>query len=154
MNKNHYTLLYIFLMASILFLHSCNEKVVQVIPEQQFAEIKKVLYAQQEAWNDGDIEKFMEGYWNNEAMSFVGKSGVKYGWTTTLNNYKKGYPDVDAMGKLNFDVIELRPLSHDVYYMLGQYTLTRKEDKPTGYFSLIWQKIDGQWLITSDHTSG
>ncbi len=118
------------------------------------AAIRSALTTQQEAWNQGDIDAFMKGYWNDEAMSFVGKSGVNYGWTTTLNNYKKGYPDAEAMGKLHFDIIELRPLSHDAYYMLGQYTLTRKDDKPTGYFSLIWQKINGQWLITSDHTSG
>ena len=144
----------------LLFSTSCKVKKAIGTTEDQNA-IKKVLSIQQEAWNQGNIEAFMEGYWNDESMTFVGKNGVNYGWTTTLNNYKNGYPDTDAMGQLHFDVIELRALSHDAYYMLGQYTLTRggddlakKDDKPTGYFSLIWQKIDGRWLITSDHTSG
>jgi len=143
---------YTLLLMSILLI-SCSTK-KSIDTKTHDIAIRKVLSAQQEAWNKGNIDAFMKGYWNDEAMTFVGSRGVNYGWKTTLDNYKKSYPDSDTMGKLHFDVIELRPLSYDSYYMLGQYTLTRKEDKPTGYFSLIWQNINGQWVITSDHTSG
>jgi len=154
MNKNNYTPIYIFLMGSILFLYSCNKKVVQASPEQQFTEIKKVLYAQQAAWNNGDIEKFMEGYWKSEELSFVGKSGPTYSWASTLSNYQKGYPNREVMGTLKFDIHNIRSVAQNVCYMIGKYTLTRKNDMPSGHFTLLWEKKNGQWLITSDHTSG
>jgi len=119
-----------------------------------FVQIKKVLYDQQAAWNKADIDAFMQGYLKTEDLSFVGKSGITKGWQKTLENYQKGYPNADAMGQLKFDILELKALSKDHCIMHGRFTLIRKEDKPTGYFTLIWQKVDGQWLITTDHTSG
>jgi len=71
-----------------------------------------------------------------------------------MNNYKKGYPDQATMGKLDFEVIEIKILSADAAYMIGKYTLKRKEDSSSGYFNLLWNKIEGKWLIVSDHTSG
>ena len=70
-------------------------------------EIMGVMAMQEKAWSDGDVHQFMEGYWKSENLSFVGKSGINKGWQTTLDNYIKGYPTKDAMGKLTFDVLEL-----------------------------------------------
>ena len=124
------------------------------ISKLDVAEIKKVLNMQEEAWSKGDLEGFMQGYWKDTRLTFVGKNGIKYGWKTTLHNYREGYPDKEAMGKLHFEVLDLTPLSPGIYYMLGRYTLTRKEDEPSGIFSLVWKKIDDKWVIISDHTSG
>ena len=118
------------------------------------AEIKSVMKMQEKAWSDGDVHQFMEGYWKSENLSFVGKSGVNKGWQTTLDNYIKGYPTPDAMGTLTFEILEMNRISNDTYHMIGRYTLIRKEDKPTGLFTLIWKYINGKWLIVSDHTSG
>ena len=115
--------------------------------------IQNVLDLQVEAWNKGDIDSFMQGYWNSEELCFIGASGVSYGWNKVLENYKKGYPDKEAMGKLSFDILEKRALSSDHYMVLGKFQLERKVDMPSGFFSLIWRKIDGNWKIISDHTS-
>ena len=117
-------------------------------------EIKSVMQMQEKAWSDGDVHQFMEGYWNSENLSFVGKSGINKGWKTTLDNYIKGYPTRDSMGILTFNILEMNRISDNAYHMIGRYTLVRKEDKPTGLFTLIWKYIDGKWLIVSDHTSG
>jgi len=122
----------------ILFLSSCANKALS--PDEETAmhdEIKKVLFDQQDHWNNGSIDDFMKGYWHSDKLSFVGKSGVNRGWNTTLNNYKKNYPDRDAMGKLSFDILELRTLSRNSCYMIGKYTLERKSDRPSGHFTLI-----------------
>ena len=116
--------------------------------------IKAVMKMQEQAWSKGDVHQFMEGYWKSEELSFVGRSGINKGWQTTLDNYIKGYPTKDAMGTLTFDILEMNRISDDAYHMIGRYTLVRKEDKPTGLFTLIWKKMDGKWLIVSDHTSG
>jgi len=118
------------------------------------AAIRSVMRMQEKAWSDGDVHQFMEGYWKSEQLTFVGKSGINKGWQTTLNSYIKGYPTKDAMGKLTFDILEMNRISDTAYHMIGRYTLVRKEDQPTGLFTLIWRYIDGRWVIVADHTSG
>ena len=73
-------------------------------------EIQQVLSAQQKSWNEGKIEGYMQGYWNNDSLTFVGKKGVTRGWKNTLANYKKSYPDKTAMGKLNLELISIKIL--------------------------------------------
>ncbi len=114
--------------------------------------IRKVLENQQAAWNEGDIERFMEGYWKSDSLQFIGRS-IRYGWKATLEGYKKGYPDKAAMGTLQFDLWQFRKLSEDVWLVTGKYTLIREKDKPSGPFTLIFRKIEGRWLIVYDHTS-
>lgn len=114
--------------------------------------ILKVMHQQEQDWNNGDIEAFMQGYWQSDSLMFIGKNGIKYGWQTTLDNYKKSYPDKAAMGKLTFEILKLEQ-SNNTAYMLGKWSLVRNEDNPNGYFTLYWKKINDNWVITIDHTS-
>ncbi len=133
--------------------YSCSSaKIISPIDAKNA--ILSVMDMQERAWSDGDIHQFMEGYWKSEKLSFVGKSGINKGWETTLNNYLKGYPTKEVMGKLTFEVLELNRISNHSYHMIGRFTLIREVDKPTGLFTLIWKYIDHQWVIVSDHTSG
>ncbi|RKR80843.1 ketosteroid isomerase-like protein [Mucilaginibacter gracilis] len=116
-------------------------------------EIRKVLEEQRTAWNNGDIPQFMQGYWQSDSLMFVGKSGVNYGWQTTLNHYKKGYPDKAAMGQLTFNIIKIELLDKTNAFVLGGWNLKRENDAPGGYFTLWFRKIKGQWKIVCDHTS-
>ena len=117
--------------------------------------IRASMQLQVEAWNAGDLEKFMSTYWQNDSLMFIGKSGVTYGWVNTLNNYKKGYPDKDAMGTLSFEIIQVRRLSVLYYYVTGKWHLARKEGKGDlgGHYTLLFKKIKGNWVIISDHSS-
>lgn len=146
---------YLFAVVLAISLWSCASNKLSTAPVSQAeAAIKTVMAMQEQAWSDGDIDKFMTGYWKSEELSFIGRSGPNYGWQTTLDNYKKGYPTKEKMGKLTFDILKLNRLAPDVYYMIGKYTLVRSDDTPTGYFSLVWKQINGEWKIVSDHTSG
>lgn len=115
--------------------------------------IIQTLQMQEDAWSAGDIDAFMEGYWKSPKLTFTGKRGVTYGWQETKDNYEKGYPTKEDMGKLEFNVHELIPLAPDVYKVIGEFKLYRKKDNPSGYFTLVWKYIDGKWVIISDHTS-
>ena len=115
--------------------------------------VKNLLENQRQAWNQGNIEAFMEGYWKSEQLQFIGQNGVTYGWDNTLKRYKKGYPDKAAMGQLTFDIINVDKRSKKVISMLGKFTLKRDNDEPSGYFLLIFQKIKKKWVIVADHTS-
>lgn len=121
---------------------------------QKKSEIMEVLNRQQENWNKGDIETFMQDYWKSDELKFIGKNGVVKGWNATLERYLKSYPDRATMGQLKFDIKEIDFHSKKSAWVLGQWQLTRPEKGDLGgFFTLIFKKIDGKWVIVSDHTS-
>ena len=115
--------------------------------------IRRVLDEQTKEWNRGDVKGFMQGYWKNDSLIFVGKSGVNWGWKQALENYKKRYPDTTAMGKLSFEIIVIRKLSPEYYYVVGKWMLTRSLGDLSGHYDLLLKRIHGVWLIVADHTS-
>lgn len=117
------------------------------------ADIRRLLANQIKDWNKGDVESFMQSYWKSDSLVFVGKSGVTRGWQQTLDNYKKGYPDAEAMGRLSFDILEVRPISEAHYFVIGKWMLQRKAGDLSGHYTLLLRKIEGQWKIVADHSS-
>jgi ketosteroid isomerase-like protein len=115
--------------------------------------IRHLLTEQTAAWNRGDVASFMNGYWENDSLMFIGKSGITYGWTNTLNNYKKGYSDTTAMGKLSFNIISVKRLSKQYYHVVGKWLLKRSIGDLSGHFTLLFKKINGNWVIIADHSS-
>lgn len=115
--------------------------------------IRKALNEQLNAWNNGDIPRFMQTYWQSDSLMFIGKSGVTYGWQATMDNYKKGYPDTAAMGKLDFKLLEFKPISPDYYFVVGKWHLKRSIGDVGGHFTLLFRRIKGQWMIIADHSS-
>ena len=115
--------------------------------------ILTLLHNQQIAWNKGDIESFMQGYWKSDSLVFVGKTAPLYGWQSTIDRYKKTYPGKDAMGQLTFGILKLDVLDSKNAFVLGSWHLTRKAGALGGYFTLWFKKINGEWKIVCDHTS-
>src|SRR4030095_2109451 len=115
--------------------------------------VRNVLAKQNAAWNRGDVDAFMIGYWDNDSLMFIGKSGVTYGYKNTLANYKRNYPDTATMGKLTFTLIQVKQLSPQYFYITGKYYLTRTIGDASGHFTLMFRKINGKWVIISDHSS-
>lgn len=115
--------------------------------------IRRILHEQILAWNRGDLEAFMKGYWNNDSLQFVGKSGVTYGYVNTLNNYKKNYSSPDLMGQLSFNILQVKQLSAQYCFVLGQWFLKRKAGDVGGHYTLLFRKIKNSWYIVSDHSS-
>jgi ketosteroid isomerase-like protein len=115
--------------------------------------ILKLLDTQTAAWNKGDLQGFMKGYWENDSLRFIGKSGITYGWSNTLANYKRGYPDTAAMGKLNFTILVVKKLSPRYYEVVGKWYLKRSIGDASGHYTLLLRKIKGSWVIVSDHSS-
>lgn len=115
--------------------------------------IRAVMDEQIKAWNSGNIDAFMQTYWKSDSLLFVGSKGLTYGWQTTLENYKKRYPDTVTMGKLDFEILQIKPLSSEYSFVLGKWHLKRTIGDAGGYFTLLFRKINGKWLIVVDHTS-
>lgn len=116
-------------------------------------EITGMLSGQEQQWNAGSLEKFMEPYWKNDSLMFIGKNGVTYGWNKTLANYRRSYPDAAAMGILKFDIIEMKRLSAVYYHVVGKWHLTRNAGDLSGHFTLLIKKIGQNWKIVADHSS-
>ena len=116
-------------------------------------QVRKLLYDQNKAWNRGDLENFMTGYWESDSLMFIGKNGVTYGWKNTLNNYKKNYPDTVAMGKLIFSFITMKRLSFQYFHVVGKWHLDRTIGNASGAFTLLLKKIKNRWVIIADHSS-
>lgn len=137
------------LLTAVLFVTTFISQ-AQSKDEQQ---IRSLLQTQVEAWNRGDLEAFMQTYWKSDSLMFIGKNGIKWGWDETLANYKKGYPDTAAMGKLSFNIIHVKRLSVMYYYVVGKWMLTRSIGDLSGHYDLLLRKIKGRWVIISDHSS-
>ncbi|MDB5111862.1 MAG: hypothetical protein JWR67_2976 [Mucilaginibacter sp.] len=135
------------LLSCFLLLSSC------LLLAQDRQAILNVLETQRVAWNKGDLEGFMQGYWKSDSLLFVGRTAPTHGWQATLDRYKKNYPDRAAMGTLTFNILKVELLNATNAFMLGGWHLQREKDTPGGYFTLWFKKINGEWKIVVDHTS-
>lgn len=123
------------------------------VPPGAAKAIGQVLYAQQAAWNRGDIAAFMEGYLRSDSLVFVGSSGPQYGWQNTYERYLRTYDTPEKMGQLSFTIVQMSMLGKKHCRMLGRWHLKRSIGDIGGYFTLIWLRTPGGWKIIADHTS-
>jgi len=136
------------LLILIIMLVSCNS----IDQKKDKDEIKMALLKSAEDWSDGDIEAYMNVYWKSEELQFIGKNGITYGWQKTLENYIKGYPSKEHTGKLTFEILNINFLAKGLYSLTGKYHLERTVGNTNGIYTLIFKKIDGKWVIISDHS--
>jgi len=132
-----------------LVLHSC----VTFDAGDPIAEIESVLTAQCDAWNRGDIDAYMEGYWNSDSLLFTSGGSVRRGWKETLEKYKARYDTREKMGMLVFSGMEYHPTSPGSAWVFGRWRLERAGDRPGGVFTLVLRKFPEGWRIVHDHTS-
>jgi len=123
------------------------------IEVEETAAIRAVLEGQQAAWNAGDVEGFMEGYWRSADLRFASGGSVTQGWAETLRRYQTRYPDRAAMGVLSFSDLDIGLAAPDTGFVFGHWRLERADDAPGGLFTLIFRKVDGAWVVVHDHTS-
>ncbi len=137
---------------TLVFLLACAKATKQA-GQEDLSKIEKLMKEQESAWNQGDLEAFMLPYWNSDSLIFIGKRGPTYGWKKTLDNYKKSYPDKEAMGILKFTNLEIKPVGEENALVVGKWELFRIADTLSGHYSLIWAKKNGSWKIIADHSS-
>tara|TARA_B100001250_G_scaffold60319_1_gene47052 strand:+ start:33 stop:497 length:465 start_codon:yes stop_codon:yes gene_type:complete len=144
---------------SFLLVFSCNlenksqDTYSTIQDSKEIHAIKTMLKTQQDCWNKGDIEGFMQGYWNSKELIFTSlKHKPTYGWKETLKRYKESYPSKESMGELIFNIIDLELTSNTTATLKGKWELIKKDDHPNGIFWLNINKFDNNWLITKDST--
>ncbi len=137
----------------MLLFASCNSQIKSNENNLGVQSVLAALHTQQECWNNGDIDCFMAGYWQNDSLMFVSGDNVAYGWQKVLDNYKRKYNTPELMGHLTFNVVKTDQLSSDAIMVVGSWKLNRDTVDIQGKFSLLWRNIDGEWKIVIDHTS-
>ena len=133
----------------LLLISGCS---TQINEAEITAAVTEVLTTQAEAWNKGNIEEFMEGYWNSPDLSFTSDGNINRGYDGVLQRYKTNYSP-ETMGILTFSDLEITPLSNDAAFVLGTFKLDRAPDNPEGKFTLLFRKFEEGWKVIHDHTS-
>ena len=138
----------IVLFSFLIFLVCCKST-------NHCNEIYNLMKQQEDAWNNGNLENFMNVYWKNDSLVFIGKSGINYGWEKTIRNYKNSYKSKEQMGTLKFNNIICNPINDSTNIVTGKWSLKRNNSigNINGFYSLIWVKKQTGWKITYDHTS-
>ena len=142
-----------WIYSGVLFFFSAFIFAQQSVSKNDSISIVSKLFKQQDDWNTGDLDAFMEAYLNTENLVFSGSSGPIYGWKATRDRYKKSYSTRQLMGTLDFEILNIISLSDSVAQLQGSFYLKRKMEDSRGFFTLTWLKIKDQWFIISDHTS-
>ena len=139
-----------------LILLSVATILIQALAFSQSADEKSILQIltnQTKYWNQGNLDEFVKGYWHHDSLMFIGQSGVTYGYQNTLNNYKQNYSDTAKMGKLRFEIIKVQKLSNEYYFVVGKWFLQRSVGDLDGHYTLLFRKINNEWVIVADHSS-
>ena len=120
---------------------------------EAIAQIRSVLREQQDAWNRGDIDGFMNGYARSASTVFISEDTIRRGWETVRDRYRAKYSNRAKMGRLTFSNVEITLLCSDAAVVLGRWRLERAKDRPHGRFTLIFKRLPDGWRIVQDHTS-
>lgn len=145
------------IMMATLALPACQTAAPIEVHVQQDdtveTQIIAVLKRQQAAWNAGNIDAFMTGYWNSPELRFASGGTVTRGFEPTLNRYHERYSNRALMGELSFDGLEVVQLAPDAAVLHGAWHLKREADAPGGLFTLVFRRMEGEWKIISDTTT-
>ena len=134
----------------LLFAGSFSVSLAQSFAEKQ---IRDVMDKSANDWSAGNIDEFMKSYWNSDSVMYVGTRNITYGYQNMLNAYKRSFPDTASMGKLTFNLVDIRELSPEYYLVTGKFFLARTVGNANGVFTVLFRKINGKWLIVYDHSS-
>ena len=124
-------------------------------PAPDRAAIAGVLAAQADAWNRGDLDAFLRGYWNSEHTVFAGGDTVHHGFEAMARRYREAYPTKEKMGTLSFSNLTFESLEPDRAVVTGSWALelAGSDERPGGVFTLLWRRFPDGWKIVHDHTS-
>lgn len=143
-----------FFIVSACFIISSTIVADERKPSTEEEQIRSLLDDQVVAWNKGDLEGFMKGYWNSEELTFYSGKDVKTGWKSTMQRYKERYQGKGKeMGKLKFSGLEIQSIGPMAAIVKGRWQVELKKEKLEGLFTLLLRKTADGWRIVHDHTS-
>lgn len=116
------------------------------------AELEQMMHASADAWTADDLDAFMLAFHNSPDLTFAIPPGITKGWQPLKERYAKSI----AKSNLWFTDIEKTVITADTALVFARFHNEMKADKSysTGLTTLLCKKIDGNWVIVHDHSSG
>lgn len=145
---------------SVLFCAASAVAMVASVPAETPAvptakAIGQTLDASAAAWSAGDLKTFMTCYERSPGTRFVGASGVVSGYDAIEAMYASTYRKTGAgLGKLMLQVLEVKELGSEYAFAVVRYRLKPDSGgEESGFSTLLFHKVGGRWVISSDHSS-
>jgi len=105
------------------------------------------------AWNRGDIDGYLSDYWHSDKVRWVSEGKVSYGFEAIASAFRARFNSTENMGNLEVADLEIQLISKSDALVFGAWTQTTRTARRTGVFTVHMKKIDGEWLVVSDHSS-
>ena len=105
------------------------------------------------AWNRGDIDGYLAAYWHSDKVRWVSEGIVHHGFETIAAVCKARFNSPDNMGRLEVANLDIQLLGEGDALIFGEWIQTTRTTRPHGIFTVHLKKIEGEWLIVSDHSS-
>jgi ketosteroid isomerase-like protein len=142
-----------FIAIAITLLAACSTP-RRAFSDRDRADVVAVLDAQAAAWNRADLDGYMAGYLRSPDLVFTSGGKIRRGWDETFTKYKTKYgTDPATMGKLAFEILDVRGVGADGAIVLGRWTLTDTPNAGAGIFSVVLERTGDGWRVVHDHTS-
>lgn len=141
--------------ATLLLVMSAACAAAQTPGSDAIGDVRAVWTAQVDAWNRGDLEAFMAGYWKSSDLVFFSNGTETRGWQETLDRYRARYQaEGKQMGTLDFPQLDFSMLGTETVLTRGRWRLTMPDGKElSGMTSVIFRKLPEGWRIVHDHSS-
>jgi ketosteroid isomerase-like protein len=145
---------YVVALIALLLALLVPDVVRRIRKESASPDVRNLLDAQQTAWNAGDLDGFMLGYWNDPELTFYTDNTVEKGYEPLKQRYFKKYKaDGKEMGKLTFSDVEAKPQSPTFVVVRGKWKLEKSTETRDGLYTLWVEEKPEGWRIVHDHSS-
>ena len=142
------------LVVSALWMSGCagaqselrSEPVVTPFDE---GAVLAILQDSAAAWSRGDLDAFVSVYADD--CLFMTPAGLTRGKQKILERYRQRYPDRQAMGALQLEVLETRTAPPNGIAVAARWVLSYP-DQPasSGHTLVIFRHLKGGWKIVQD----
>ena len=105
------------------------------------------------AWNNGDLDGYLAGYWESEQTRYISNGKVIQGHAAIVAHYKSRLGESADFGRLELLQFEVELLGERDALVFGRFCHTHNDTAVTGAFTIHLRNFDGTWLIVLDHSS-
>jgi ketosteroid isomerase-like protein len=116
---------------------------------RQQLDVVKIILAQQDAWNKGDLDAYLSHYKNAPDTQAVLATLVR-GFDNIRSAYRLNFPNKDTMGAIEDSEVEVRALGDNFALATGKYQLSRSRKSGgdiSGTFTELFEKTPAGWQI-------
>ena len=118
--------------------------------------VKQILITEAAAIEKGDLQTLDKIWSNDESVLVFENGGINEGWENYRNKHLA--PELKSFKDLKFTVSDIavkadKKLAFATYKYALSADFNRQKIETGGVGTMVFEKIDGKWLIFHSHTS-